>query len=504
MKEHIKIISRRSTLAKIQAKLVGNTLKSKYPDIKIEYSWIKTIGDIDQKLDISSGSSMGLFTSDISEKVMTSDNNIAVHSWKDYPIVENGYSNIYATIDRADMRDVLILKNYLKNLKNIKTIKIMTSSPRRRYALNTYLKNLIPIQFKNIKFHDLRGNINTRIKKFLDNDADGIVIAKAALDRILNAKSSDINIKNNINNCLREHHWIILPLSLFPTAPGQGAIGIEINNTNQEMIKIINTINVIDIYKNVKKEKEIMSKYGGGCSQKIGVSIWEKNNVTIQSINGKTDENKVLQSFEITERAATESENNTTTKENAFPISKKEQNIFTRINKNKNNQISKIENAIIYITRKNTLFNKPRFNNSCILWTSGIKSWRASCKSGYWIHGSSDSMGESDIESLFSLIQKKREIIKLTFKNNKNKNSNDINTYELNNPIFPSDIECRKEFYWMSSFAFEAAINKFPSIQNKKHACGMGNTYNKLLSIINNKTNLTCYLDYKSWKKTLK
>ena len=138
MKEHIKIISRRSTLAKIQAKLVGNTLKSKYPDIKIEYSWIKTIGDIDQKLDISSGSSMGLFTSDISEKVMTSDNNIAVHSWKDYPIVENGYSNIYATIDRADMRDVLILKNYLKNLKNIKTIKIMTSSPRRRYALNTY------------------------------------------------------------------------------------------------------------------------------------------------------------------------------------------------------------------------------------------------------------------------------------------------------------------------------------------------------------------------------
>ena len=127
----------------------------------------------------------------------------------------------------------------------------MTSSPRRRYALNTYLKNLIPLQFNNLKFHDLRGNINTRIKKFLDNDADGIVIAKAALDRILNAKLSDINIKNNINTCLRQHHWIILPLSLFPTAPGQGAIGIEINTANQEMIKIINTINVIDIYKNV-------------------------------------------------------------------------------------------------------------------------------------------------------------------------------------------------------------------------------------------------------------
>ena len=143
MKENITIISRRSTLAKIQAKLVGKTIKSKYPEIKIEYSWIKTVGDINQKLDISNGSSMGFFTSDISKKVISSVNIIAVHSWKDYPILDNGYSNIYATIDRADMRDVLILKKYLKNLKNIKTLRIMTSSPRRRYALNTYLKNLI-------------------------------------------------------------------------------------------------------------------------------------------------------------------------------------------------------------------------------------------------------------------------------------------------------------------------------------------------------------------------
>ena len=503
MKKSVKIISRRSTLAKIQAKLVGNTLKSTYPEMKIEYSWIKTVGDIDQKLDISSGSSMGLFTSDISKKVISSDNIIAVHSWKDYPILDNGHSNIYATIDRADMRDVLILKNYLKNLKNIKALRIMTSSPRRRYALNTYLKNLIPLEYKNIEFHDLRGNINTRIEKFLGNDVDGIVVAKAALDRILNSDCSE-TIKNNLNKCLRDHHWMVLPLSLFPTAPGQGAIGIEVNNKNLEMISILKTINVIEVFKNVKKEKEIMSNYGGGCSQKIGVSIWKKNNITIQSINGKTDENKILKSFEITERPAGRNENKATTKKRAFPINKKEQNIFTRINKNKNNQINKIENAIIYISRKNTILKRPKFNTSCVLWTSGIKSWKSSCESGYWIHGSSDSMGESDIKSLFSLIKKKNKIIKLTFQNNKNEDSNHINTYELKNPVFPNDIEDRDEFYWMSSFAYEAAINKFPNIRNKKHACGMGNTYDKLLNLIDNKTNLTCYLDYKSWKKNLK
>ena len=84
-----------------------------------------------------------------------------------------------------------------------------------------------------------------------------------------------------------------------------------------------------------------------------------------------------MKSFEITHRATRRTDNKATTKRRAFPINKKEQNIFTRINKDKNNQINKIENAIIYISRKNTLLKRPKFNTSCVLWTSGIKSWKS-------------------------------------------------------------------------------------------------------------------------------
>ena len=77
-------------------------------------------------------------------------------------------------------------QNDLKTLKSKERIQIMTSSPRRRYSLEQNLIELVPIKFNKINFLDLRGNIDTRLKKFInDQNTDGIVIAKAALDRVI-------------------------------------------------------------------------------------------------------------------------------------------------------------------------------------------------------------------------------------------------------------------------------------------------------------------------------
>ena len=114
----IKIASRASVLAKIQAKLVGERISEKYPNYEIEYHWIKTTGDLDQRLDISSSSTVGVFTSDISQRIISSEFDMAIHSWKDYPIADNGKSKIYGTLERADLRDVLLLKNKLKTLES--------------------------------------------------------------------------------------------------------------------------------------------------------------------------------------------------------------------------------------------------------------------------------------------------------------------------------------------------------------------------------------------------
>ncbi len=503
MKKTINIISRASNLAKIQAQIVGNAISQKHPQISLNYISTKTSGDINQNLDISKSPTMGVFTSDISDQVVNGEDSIAVHSWKDFPIEDNKKTNIYGTLKRADMRDMLFLKTELKNIKNIDDLLIMTSSPRRRYALEGNFADLIPISCSKISFIDIRGNIDTRLNKFINGKAHGIVVAKAAVDRILKyEKSKNITISPT-QTCLKSSQWIVLPLSLFPSAPAQGAIGIEVANNNSSLIDLVHSINEKETFDNVVNERILMSRYGGGCSQKIGVSVWKKNNLKIKSINGLTENDEVLEDFTTINPRLNESfSNKKTIKSMAFPISKSEKNIFSRRFLDKNTQISKIQDSIIYITRKTVLKNKPAFSHSCILITSGIKTWRESVRKGYWINGTTDSMGQSELDHL-GLITKNMDVIKLTFKENSSDKTDTIDLYELLDPKFPKDFENREEYFWMSSFAFSVALERYPAIIKKRHASGMGNTYNKIKKLIGQDHDITPYLSYEHWLKSL-
>ena len=504
MKKNINIISRASSLAKIQAQMVGSAILQKYPKMSLNYISTRTSGDINQNLDISNSPTIGVFTSDISDKVANDEDSIAVHSWKDFPIEDNKKTNIYSTLKRADMRDMLFLKTELKNLKYIDELTIMTSSPRRRYALETNLADLIPVSFGKINFIDTRGNIDTRLKKFIKGKTHGIIVAKAAIDRILEyEKSNDIKT-SPIQICINASQWMVLPLSLFPSAPAQGAIGIEVANKNNSLIDLVNSINEKKTFDNVVNERKIMSRYGGGCSQKIGVSIWEKNNVKIKSINGLTENDEVLEDFTtISSKLIEPDSSKTTIRSNAFPVAKNEKNIFSRKFFDKNTQISRLQNSIIYITRKTVLKNKPAFSHSCVLITSGIKTWRESVNKGYWINGTTDSMGQSELDYL-GLIAKGKDVIKLSFKENSSDKTDTIDLYELLDPIFPKDFEEREEYFWMSSFAFSVALKHYPAIIKKRHASGMGNTYNKIKKLLGQNYDITPYLSYEHWLKSLK
>ena len=484
--------------------MVGSAISQKYPQISLNYISTKTSGDVNQNLDISNSSTMGVFTSDISDQVVNEKDSIAVHSWKDFPIEDNKKTNIYGTLKRADMRDMLFLKPELKNLQSIDELIIMTSSPRRRYALETNLTDLIPISFRKINFIDVRGNIDTRLKKFMADEAHGIVVAKAAIDRILEYEKSNNISTSPIQTCLEASQWMVLPLSLFPSAPAQGAIGIEVANNNSLLIDLVHSINEKETFDNVANERKVMSRYGGGCSQKIGVSIWKKNDLKIKSINGLTEDGQVLEDFTtISSKLSEPGSSKTTIRSNAFPVAKTEKNIFSRRFLDKNTQIGKIKDSIIYVTRKTVLQNNPAFADSCILITSGIKTWRESVKKGYWINGTTDSMGQSELDQL-GFITKDKDVIKLSFKENSSDKTDTIDLYELLDPKFPKDFEEREEYFWMSSFAFSVALERYPAIIKKRHASGMGNTYNKIKKLIGQDNEITPYLSYEHWLKSLK
>ena len=112
----IKIVSRASMLARIQAKIVGKQLEKHFPNKEIEYHTATASADRNMDINIADSNSVGLFTKDISNKIINNKYDIAVHSWKDVPVEPSNQTEIIGTVDRGDMRDVLIVKkNSVKN-----------------------------------------------------------------------------------------------------------------------------------------------------------------------------------------------------------------------------------------------------------------------------------------------------------------------------------------------------------------------------------------------------
>ena len=291
---------------------------------------------------------------------------------------------------------------------------------------------------------------------------------------------------------------MILPLSCFPSAPGQGAIGIEANNSNDKVIKIINQINNKEVFQMVQHEKSKLNIYGGGCHQKIGVSNWTVNDLELESIQGITDEGLLLNSYKILSKKKERRINSK--RSNAFPLNDNEKKLFSRKHIDSSRVIKELRNSIVYISRKNVLRGTPHIDDSNIVWTSGLTAWKAAAQKGYWVNGTSDSFGESidfDIDSLSGKISKR---VKLTHMENKSTEMDIVPTYKLIFSDKKLGIEERTHFYWMSSFAFDCVTQKYPEIKNKIHGCGPGKTYDHILKNISNPDKVSKYLSIEDWE----
>ena len=390
----IKIISRKSDLAVIQAEIVANALKQADKDISVSFIKKETEGDIDQLTSLSKLSNIGVFTNDIRDSLLNNEADLAVHSLKDLPIEDQKDTLIISMLERADSRDILFLKKDIFENYNNKELRILTSSPRRVYNFSNFLESLIPFNPSNITFEDVRGNIPTRLEKLLNGDCQGLIVAKAAIDRLISYGNKDISAK--IQSYLDDLLWMIIPLSLNPCAPGQGAIAIEVNSKRKDIIELVNKINHNETFSQVAKEREILQNYGGGCHQKIGVSIESKFFGQILTIKGQTEEGLEIEKREVVNQT-TDWKN--IPESNFFPSNLNKYKLFERKLINKNlKKINKLKNTNIYVSRENALPKNQNIELTNVVWTSGIKTWKKLAEKGNWVNGSSDSLGEEDPE----------------------------------------------------------------------------------------------------------
>ena len=485
-------------LAKIQAKIVGNQLKGCYPELKIEYHTATTNADRNKEMSIAQSDSTGLFTKDISEKIISKKYDIAIHSWKDLPIEPSKKTKIIGTVARGDLRDILILKRDTTTSKKKDEITILSSSPRRKHNLEMSLSKLVPFQFDRLLFIDVRGNIETRLKKFVQGNSDGIVMAKVAIDRIL--ESDDKEAKDLIKQLLSENKWLILPLSIFPTAPGQAAIGIEARNDRRDLKELVRKINRKDVFVNVMKEKSILSEYGGGCQQKIGVSIFSRNGNNIFSMKGQTEQGENIDKYDFVDMPPEEDSRNIP-KEKLYPLGS-DKNLFRRSRILNYDKINKLESSFIYLSRKNVLDNECKIKGNNYIWTSGLKCWHHASKMGYWINGSSDSLGNNHSRDIKNFLPDNILHYNLSHSKADSEGYELIPTYELElnkTSLENLQIKGKKYFYWMSPIQFDTVLELYPEIINAHHSSGFGKTYDYLRTKLPNPDNIKCFLSYEHW-----
>ena len=501
MLSRLVIGSRKSALAKLQSYLVKQKLLEIYPDLQIEFYFKESSGDIDLTSPLWKLSGKGVFTRDFREDLFNETVDVVIHSWKDLDLEAEEGTEIISVLERADARDLLIFKkNFLQSKSKLR---FYSSSPRREYNLKTFLAKALPLEIQNldIEFEPVRGNIQTRLKKWSENsEIAGLIIAKAAIDRILSKNFPESNnteyteIREFIQNLLVNSLIMVLPLSENPNAPAQGALAAEIKKGRIDVKKILLSLQKPDVEELVLQERKVLSSFGGGCHQKIGVSFIKRQNTIFKFLRGETDSGITLNEKK---NVSIRKHPKAISIKNLFP--NQEEKITLNRKKIQNVDLPKEE--IWFISRSNSLPTEfYQTAKSKIIWTAGVKTWFDLAKENLWVSGTADSLGEENLglESLFpnmniiKFSHKDSEFIQTYYKR--------LNTYEIDFQSLPEyNLKIKTHFYWMSASQFDYFIEKYPFILDKNHSCGVGLTYFHILSKIKNPEKIDIFYNYQEW-----
>lgn len=240
----IRIGTRGSPLAVIQAQIVAGMLEKSHPEAKITVIPIKTKGDKQKKVALWKVGGKGLFVKEIEEALTDGDVDVAVHSMKDVPYITFDGLVIGAVPKREDPRDALVIRKGIDGADQIPNGAVLGTSSLRRRAIILSLRPDIDVVA-------LRGNVETRVRKVKDKKVDAVILAMAGIMRL-----GGIDLP-------------FLPLSPedFIPAAGQGALAVQVRERDQELIFSINDEESMAA---VFSERAFLSTLGATCYSAVG------------------------------------------------------------------------------------------------------------------------------------------------------------------------------------------------------------------------------------------
>jgi hydroxymethylbilane synthase len=382
-----------------------------------------------------------------------------------------------ATLPRADARDLLLVRaDRWLEVERTGAMSILTSSPRRAYNLDSFLRSALPARLTELNFVNVRGNVPTRVRKLFQTEVDGLIVAKAAIDRLLEAKQPEFGATRvELRTALSRCRWMVLPLSANPAAPAQGALAVEIVRQRNDLRELVTPINCAETFAAVAREREILSGHGGGCHQKIGVSVLRRRFGEITSLRGLTDDGKTLNAWTLRPTGPRPPK---VPREKMWPLESSDADWFTR-----ERVLAKpdADATALWLAKAEALPNDWQVETGQIVWVSGLRTWKRLAQRGVWVNGCADSLGEHEPQRIETIAGSDLKWQKLTHSEGDTDGSMPIvATYLLIPKDGNPDLAGRNYFFWKSGSSFNYAVSHNPWLRQMTHFCGPGNTQRAL------------------------
>ena len=237
----LRLGTRGSSLALRQTELVADRLAAHQPGLAIETVTVATAGDRDQTTPLSRGEGAGWFTRAIQEALLRDEIDVAVHSYKDLPTARPAGLVIAAVPLRADPRDALVAREGLRLADLPPAAAIGTSSPRRAAQIRTLRPD--------IEVREIRGNVDTRLRKVDSGEYDAAVLALAGLERL----------------GLAERATQVFGIDEIVPAPAQGALAVECRADDEATRGLLAAIDDAALRRRVAAERAFLAALEAGC-----------------------------------------------------------------------------------------------------------------------------------------------------------------------------------------------------------------------------------------------
>lgn len=406
----LRIGTRKSLLAKAQTLQIAKLLESTHAalGLKTELIGIETRGD--QLLDVPLSEVEGkeFFVAELDEALRAGKVDFTVHSLKDLSL-QRPTDFVCAAIPKREMPQDIIVWNFKKNRSVNYPLKVGTSAPRRLENLPHFLEKALPPQVSKdgIGFVSIRGNVNTRLSRLtLDPEdpraLDGVVLAIAGLNRLCLDPNAFHEIRSTLLK-LENLKLSLLPLSVCPSAPGQGALALECRAEDHKVFSLLRALHHPETQREIELERDILAEWGGGCHQPVGAS----------AIVHPEFKDPLL--FVCGNKKGVRVEELRWTPPTAFDLpSANSKNIWDGMENTAHKRTpvilpknfcpkgllithSKIADALEQFTLSDTV-NTPTEESPPVqtpwIFTSGISSWKKSAQKGLWVTGCLEGFGE--------------------------------------------------------------------------------------------------------------